>query len=272
MARDKNMAWHFDAASHIGARTEQQDRVEILTAADGSARLAVLADGLGGQQDGAAAAQAVIDIARRRFIGRRVDDPEAFLHDLCRDAHAAVTRLGQRRRTNPASTCVLLYVRGAEAYWAHVGDSRLYHFRGAELLSRTRDHTVAEVRSAAGGEPSGAVAQGRPDNRLYMCLGGRNDLIPESGASAVGDDDWFLLCSDGFWSQIGPEEAARAYREPGGEATTADALARLATHRAGPRSDNVSLVLATHRPGDGTASRHPSLARLWSSVRARWAG
>ena len=56
---------------------------------------------------------------------------------------------------------------------------------------------------------------GLADNRLYMCLGGQNELEPEFGASAVGDDDWFVLCSDGFWNQVGDDEVASARPDPG---------------------------------------------------------
>ena len=59
------MPWHFDLASDIGARAEQQDRVAVLEIPGrDDAHLVVLADGMGGQQQGAEAAQAVIDAAR----------------------------------------------------------------------------------------------------------------------------------------------------------------------------------------------------------------
>jgi len=263
------MAWHFEAASQIGARPEQQDRVEVLTAADGAARLAVLADGLGGHSDGAAAAQAVVDIARQQLAEIPVTDPQAFLTDLCRQADTAIAQLGRNRHSNPASTCVLLYARDKEAYWVHVGDSRLYHFRGDELLSRTQDHSVAEIRSNVSHGQVPASGANTAGNQLYMCLGGQNDLIPEFGATAVGDGDWFMLCSDGFWSQIRPEETSRAFLESDRDHSTAAKLTRLATRRAGSQSDNVSLVLAAHYPKPLFAPwRH--FGRLFSSVRARW--
>lgn len=241
------MAWRFDLASEIGGRAEQQDRAEVLAAPNRSGEyLVVLADGMGGQQHGAAAAQAVIDIARREFIDAPVTNPKRFLTDLCRTAHEAIGEIGRRLETSPASTCAVLYVRDAEAYWAHIGDSRLYHFDGDGLLFRTRDHTLAELLQGGAAPGPAADAVASVGHRLYMCLGGKNELEPEFGATAVGRNDWFMLCSDGFWNQVGPEEVARSLTARPAERRSAADFAALATQRGGSGGDNVSLVLAIH--------------------------
>ena len=242
------MSWRFDLATAIGGRAEQQDRAELL-AVPGRPHdhLVILADGMGGQRHGALAAQAVVDTARRELPGRVVDDPHSALTGFCHAANEAIRDIGRRHGTTPGSTCTALYLRRREAYWVHVGDSRLYHFNGDRLLYRTDDHTLGALlqhgRSAAG--PNRPA---RPrDNRLYMCLGGRNQLEPDFGATAIGKDDWFMLCSDGFWSQVQGDEAARSLAEAPADAGMADQLVALAARRGGPRGDNVSLALAMPR-------------------------
>ncbi|MCP4307556.1 MAG: serine/threonine-protein phosphatase, partial [bacterium] len=217
------MTWRFELATDIGGRLEQQDRAEVLATRDQSDdHLVVLADGMGGQQHGVVAAQAVIDMAEREFRYAPVTHPTRFLSDLCRKTHEAIADIGRQRQSDPASTCALLYVRGNEAYWVHVGDSRLYHFDGDKLLSRTRDHTVAELLKD-NHDPGLTKRFADPaDNRLYMCLGGQNDLQPEFGATTVGENDWFMLCSDGFWSQVEAEEIAHALTETADRKTAAD--------------------------------------------------
>jgi serine/threonine protein phosphatase PrpC len=250
------MGWHFDLASDIGGRAEQQDRAEVLAAPDHSGGyLVVLADGMGGLQHGAVAAQAVIDTARLEFSRASVSDPKRFLTDLCRTADETIEAAGRQLGATLGSTCALLYVKDAEAYWAHVGDSRLYHFQGSGLLFRTRDHTVAELLS--GNHPGGgAVTDLGPEaDYLYMSLGGKNPLEPEFGASAVGNDDWFMLCSDGFWGQVDTAEAAQALTAWPWKRKRASDLVSLATGRGGSGGDNVSLALAVW---DGTG-----LTSLW---------
>jgi serine/threonine protein phosphatase PrpC len=148
-------------------------------------------------------------------------------------------------------------MRGEEAYWIHVGDSRLCHFNAENLVLRTRDHTVAELLNAGGGEPNASRQSDLADNRLYMCLGGENELEPEFGASAIGEDDWFLICSDGFWNQVGDEEAASAWTGSKADRRTASDLAMMATERGGPGGDNVSVALVLPRSGS------PDVKKAW---------
>ena len=238
------MTWQFDLATHIGGRAEQQDRVEVLAVPERPGEhLVILADGMGGQQQGAVAAQTVIDTARLEFPRAAQSDPRQFLTDLCLKAHEAIREIGRQHNTNPASTCTALYVKGEEAYWIHVGDSRLCHFNAERLVLRSRDHTLAELLKGESGKK--VETPRKADNRLYMCLGGHNELEPEYGASAVGDEDWFLLCSDGFWNQVGDDEVAQALINPDAGQATASDLAAMATGRAGAGGDNVSLAVVT---------------------------
>ena len=246
------MTWQFDLATAIGGRAEQQDRAECFTLPGrAGGYLAVVADGMGGQQDGALAAQTVIDTARRELPGIAKASPREGLTGFCMAAHEAIRAIGRENGTNPASTCTALCLRGDEAYWVHVGDSRLYHFNGDTLLYRTDDHTLAGLLRGSGSASSARRPARRRDSRLYMCLGGLNEVQPEFGASAIGRNDWFLLCSDGFWNQVRTDEAARSVADADGAA--ADSLVALAAQRGGPRSDNVSLVVA--RPGKAAAKR-----------------
>jgi serine/threonine protein phosphatase PrpC len=236
------MSWRFEQASAIGGRAEQQDRVGVLTLRKHpDVYLVVLADGMGGQKKGALAAQIILDTAQQAFTSEAVDDPKAFLEGLCHRAHEAIREAGLQHGCHPASTCTFLYLDDREAYWVHVGDSRLYHFNDGKLLSHTRDHSVGELAGSEGGAAE-------PDGRLYMCLGGKNELDPAFDATAIADKDWFMVCSDGFWKQVDPEEVALAMQLPDEQRMSARDLAALAERRAGEQGDNVSLVLAVREP------------------------
>lgn len=247
------MTWHFDVATDIGGRAEQQDRAAVFAVPRRpDAHLVVLADGMGGHAHGDRAAQAVLDTAEQVLADTDSSNPHAFLDQLCRRANHAIQRLARAAVANPASTGVFLFLAGDEAYWAHVGDSRLYHFAAGVQLSRTRDHTVGELMKDAGDPPPG---EPKAADLLYTCLGGQNALQPEFGASATADEDWFMLCSDGFWHQIEGAEAAETLLAAGHADEVAAELVRTATGRGGAACDNVSLVLVTRRV--------TPLARAW---------
>ncbi len=237
------MTWRFGIGSDIGGREEQQDRAEILAAGSGDAHLVVLADGMGGHHGGALAAQAVVDATRRLFEADGVDDPLAALERYCVDAHRAVAGIGEPGEPAPGSTCVMLYVAGDAAYWAHVGDSRLYHYRKGRLLDRTRDHSLVQLLVSRGELAEEEMATSPLQNQLYMRLGGDDAPKPDLGSADVQKGDAFVLCSDGFWESVNEEEVAAILSRDDLEQAVGE-LVGLASERGGRGGDNISLAIA----------------------------
>jgi serine/threonine protein phosphatase PrpC len=238
------MSWQFSMASDIGGRAEQQDCLDKLSVNGSDSHLLIVADGMGGHRDGALAARTVIETARHRLEKDTLSDPRAFLKSLCLESHQAINELGGNQDRSPGSTCILLYVNGPEAYWAHVGDSRLYHFRNGKLLNRTRDHSVAQLMVEQGQLNEDDVATSTLQNQLYMRLGGEKTPQPEFGASEIEADDIFMLCSDGFWEYIKPEEAVSTLQSLPPEEDAAARLVAMARERGGSSGDNISLALS----------------------------
>lgn len=237
------MRWRFGTASDIGGRGEQQDRVEIIPSQDEYGYLLVVADGMGGYQGGARAAQAVIDTARRFFETGNVTDPLNSLERLCAEAHQSVLAIGGQEGQPPGSTCVFLYVSKDEACWAHVGDSRLYHFRNGKLLTRTLDHSMVQLLVSRGEMAEADMANSPLQNQLYMRLGGKQQPNPEFGAAEVQQGDLFMLCSDGFWEMVDPEEV-RAIAAKDGLEAAGKRLVHLARDRGGKDGDNITVAMA----------------------------
>jgi serine/threonine protein phosphatase PrpC len=242
------MSWQFSLASDIGGRKEQQDCLDRLSLNGSDAHLLIVADGMGGHRDGALAARTVVETAKQRLNGDKPADPRAFLKTLCLESHHAINELGDNEERSPGSTCILLYVNGPEAYWAHVGDSRLYHFRNGELLNRTQDHSVAQLMVKQGRLKETDVAGNALQNQLYMRLGGDKTPQPEFGASEIEANDIFMLCSDGFWAYIPPEEAVSILENLSPDEDGAAHLVALARERGGSSGDNISLALTRWRP------------------------
>jgi serine/threonine protein phosphatase PrpC len=198
--------------SLLGNREENQDRVAIAIG-DGAALLAVV-DGMGGHADGARAAE----VAMRAMVGefweasRPLFDPEGFLHLTIGRAHEAVVDLGRGLppEIRPRATCAACLIQGSNAYWAHVGDSRIYQLRAGHVLARTRDHSHVELLLRAG-RITERQAQDHPMRNYVECCIGGDPVLPEmslSGRNPLQAGDVLLLCSDGLWSGLTDEQIA----------------------------------------------------------------
>lgn len=120
-----------------------------------------------------------------------------------------------QRFSTMKTTLVVLVVDNGWIHWAHIGDSRLYIFRGKRLLRRTLDHSVPQMLAQAG-EIREADIRHHPDrNRLMRVMGVRNDAprfevgkpIRLTGAYQ------FLLCTDGYWELIEEDDMLRTLKE-----------------------------------------------------------
>jgi serine/threonine protein phosphatase PrpC len=104
-------------------------------------------------------------------------------------------------------------VQDNTAWWAHVGDSRVYHLRAGQLVTRTRDHSHVELLLQEG-LISAQQAQNHPmRNYVETCLGG-DPMLPEMRIGRcvkLQAGDTLLVCTDGFWSNLLDEDIAAAY-------------------------------------------------------------
>ena len=202
------LAYH----SLAGGRATNQDRV-VCVERDGAVLL-ILADGLGGHEGGALAAETLTQTVQHAFEAVRqptIGKPSAFLALSIMQAHKAVVARGNSMvpPLTPRTTCVLCLVQNGYAYWAHVGDSRLYHFRKNMLLRRTHDHTVTEQMHLDGLLSEEEMTRHPEKARLLKAVGGpRTPSITLGEETLLQRGDTLLLCTDGLWEALAAEELA----------------------------------------------------------------
>ena len=231
--------------SLIGHREENQDRVAV--AAGEQAVFLVVIDGMGGHAEGARAAETALATLLEAFwqTPHPIFDTLGFLHLALGRAHDEVVKLGASLsvEARPRATCAVCLVQDAAAYWAHVGDSRVYQLRQAQVLERTRDHSHVEVLLREG-LITEAEVHGHPmRNYVECCLGG-DTALPEMSISTrrrlkVGDV--LLLCTDGLWASLKDQDLV-AFAQAS-DKTLREALLALgeqAVQAAAPHSDNTS--------------------------------
>lgn len=202
---------------------------------------------MGGHADGELAAQAVTDTLLERYeAGGAGDEPVAFLEASISAAHRNVHALGQDMDlvVRPRTTCTAAVVRDDSVWWAHVGDSRLYLFRGGEVVLRTRDHSHVETLLRIG-EITAEEAVGHPLlNWVERSIGGERDTpeIEFGGPERIAAGDTVLLCTDGFWEPLDPAAVGEYLAGPESlDAILAD-LVEQAVEAAAPNADNTTVA------------------------------
>lgn len=265
----------YELAQHTssGARPNNQDRIAHVER-DNAVFMAV-ADGLGGHAGGEIAAEALTDTCMRAFEKikqQTITQPSAFLALTVLQAHNAIVKIAKMSREpiQPRTTCVICLVQDGYAYWAHVGDSRLYHFRGNEVLTRTLDHTATERLRKDGVLTEEEMLHHPEKSRLLKCLGG-----PNKPSISIGEEtplqrgDVLLMCSDGLWEAFSPGELAGyldvEYLDEGLEETAIEAENRMQG-----ACDNVSAVSFRWQDGPPTTAPLQSNERLNVDQNALW--
>jgi PPM family protein phosphatase len=242
------VAIEFAEASLTGNREENQDRAAV-AAVEGAAMLVVM-DGMGGHAYGARAAEvgckAMLELFRAE--AKPLFDPLGFLHLALGRAHAAVVAIGTKLAIDlrPRATCAVCLVQREEAWWAHIGDSRVYHLRSGAVIARTRDHSHVEQLLREGSIREEEIPGHPMRNFVECCLGGEA-VLPEmtiSRRQPLEDGDVLMVCTDGVWSNLKDAEIAR-FMKPNGKGngssrSALDTLVERAVAASAPHSDNAS--------------------------------
>ena len=139
------------------------------------------------------------------------------------------------------TTLSVLWFRDGYGFIAHVGDSRIYRYRGGVLSQMTMDHSlVAELLAA--GKITAEEARVHPQRNLVTrAVGTSSTVNPDVTTFDRKDHDLWLLCSDGLTNHVSDEQLKNVLTSGDTLEDMAHRLVDMALHRGG--SDNVTVVL-----------------------------
>lgn len=239
------MQYVIGSTSRLGNRNINQDRVASLER--DNTVLLVLGDGLGGRTGGELAAQVMVDTIAKDFMNVKlpIKNPKDFMTQSLHRAHFAVIDEGklQDPPLNPGTTAVVCLVQNGKAWWAHVGDSRLYLFRGSVPIYRTKDHSHVENLYQNGQISHDKRASHPLRNYMTRCIG-LSDNVPDvtvSNEVTLHQGDVIMLCSDGLWEPIDDMQMGMKIMD-GRLGDALDALSQQAEEASYPSSDNTTAV------------------------------
>ncbi|HEV2674190.1 MAG TPA: protein phosphatase 2C domain-containing protein [Aliidongia sp.] len=202
----------------------------------------VVADGMGGHDDGQLASNAIVQALGSMaepadgasFIGevrsRLAEVNEQLVATAAaRDGHAVI-----------GSTVVALMTFGRFFACLWAGDSRLYQFRHGRLTQVTRDHSQVQEMVDAGLLAPDQAEHHPLGNVITRAVGVGPVLELDKTSDPLEQDDIFLLCSDGLFKAMEDETVSRILAEASFEdvpRTLIDAAL------AGGSKDNVTVVV-----------------------------
>jgi serine/threonine protein phosphatase PrpC len=237
--------------SRKGAREVNQDRIAYTYSRE--TLLLVVADGMGGHLGGEIAAQIAVRLFIERFQQEAkpiLRNPLKFMQETLLRAHAALASYASQfsMLETPRTTCVAAVVQGNHAYWAHVGDSRLYLLRQGKLIGATKDHSKVQYLVDQGIIAPQDVPTHPDRNKIFSCLGGAAEpVIDLSKRTPLANGDILILCSDGLWS-VYPVREMSTMLTSTPILTTAPQIMREAEERGGAEGDHLSAIIVRWGP------------------------
>lgn len=214
--------------------------------------LILLADGMGGHNAGEIASEmavtairdALLDVLTPDMLETKLIKCDEAVREAVIYANEEIHEQANKNieYTGMGTTVVLTLFYDDKITYAHVGDSRIYRFRNAELTQLTQDHSLVQEMIDSGylSQEEAQVSSSR--NLITRALG----IAPEVEVDVVTDDldrdDVYLLCSDGLSDLVGIEDITGILLEHDRDmGKAAQVLVDLANERGG--TDNVSVIL-----------------------------
>jgi protein phosphatase len=145
------------------------------------------------------------------------------------------------------TTLTSLWMLNGQAFFTHVGDSRLYHWRQGKLRRITQDHTRANF-AVRDGRPPDSNGAFLAQNFVYGSRGfGNNkgirvDAGKDTGVIELEIGDRLMLCSDGLSGMVPDHRIGDVLSEVPGPQPAATALMERAL--AAGSNDNVTVIVA----------------------------
>lgn len=232
------------AHTDVGMRRAQNEDVyAVCPLADAESVLAVLCDGMGGEQGGRRAAELCASHIHKFFLGQKTPSKRALRAALF-EANRAVFRAksdgdGECARMGTTVVTALAEPERLTVFW--VGDSRAYLDHGGTLSRLTRDHSFVEEEIAAGRLSPDAARLHPMRNMITRAVGAAPTVKCDCISLPWAEGDRLLLCSDGLHGELSDTEIGEILCEDEPIGLVAHGLVHAANNHGG--DDNVTVLL-----------------------------
>ena len=239
---------HVGKAHGIGGRGSQQDSFSVSPVEfyGQNGVLAVVADGMGGLENGDKASQAAVISAMENFYQVSGTGMERLLQLLTVAQNAVNAAKAELNTTEGGTTLLMGLIQNGEFHYVSIGDSRIYLYRSGRLVQLNREHSYLydQLQHAVNGRISMQEALLNEKNACITSYLGMQDIshidIPATSIPILPKDK-FLLMSDGVYNALTQEEICLAMRHPAQDA--AEAIQSFIATKNFQDQDNYTLVI-----------------------------
>jgi len=227
--------------THLGmVRKVNQDSFGSAKTAWGD--LYVVADGMGGHKGGEIASKLTVSFLCDEFKKKRVEEPNKFLADKLVLADKVVIKKteDEKKLEGMGTTVVAVIIKENKAYYAHVGDSRIYLFRNKKGMQLTKDHSYVQQLVDQGLIKPNEAENHPQKNKILQAIGIGN-INPSLDTIDLYKNDVLLLCTDGLSGEVNKEEMWSTI-ESSNPMESCKNLINLANKRGGPDNSTVIII------------------------------
>ncbi len=237
------MNFKYAAASHTGDNRNANEDYTGVFEIDGGI-LAIVCDGVGIKNDINLAAKLCVEFIYKYFISSKNSD---YLERIKLSLSSTNKMLCEYSEENfPGkkliTTADVLYLNSKNAYWGHVGDSRIYNIKNGRLHRMTKDHSLVQ-KLIDEGFLTLKEAEYRPDKSVIVRALGENENVDFdlSKMQLHNFDKYkFLICTDGVSNVVSNKELQQLMKKYGIE-ESATQLSELIKSRKAP--DDYSFII-----------------------------
>lgn len=209
----KEFYMRISSLSDRNGRRTNQDSSLIKSKVRGKDKLllCMVADGMGGTDDGTAASLLTQKLMERWF-DKNADEllqsrdfenkVKESITEVLQDANEKATLYSREKGFTTGSTAMVVLFFGNKYIAANIGDSRLYKFSRGESRQITRDQTLAQLEVERGNLTPEEAKTDKRSHTLLQCIGMDEDLEPEFFQGTIRKGEYYLICSDGMYNRV----------------------------------------------------------------------
>lgn len=259
------------AISEKGGRLNNEDSIYPLPeTVESDQRLFLVCDGVGGAEKGEVASALACE-SFQTYFSTFMEEKEPSESFIQKAIQYTESRFDDYIAFHPeaigmATTLTMVYFGVSGVTLAHIGDSRIYQFRGREIIHRTEDHSLVNSLVKLGQISPEEISRHPQRNVILRAIQGSSNPT-EADIIVLKDiqlDDFLFMCTDGVLERLSDETLSSIFSSH----TTSESIKdRIIETCSGKTRDNFSFyILPIQNVQEYTGIKQNILSFLYSFI------